>query len=471
MQTDSFGNKGYYRDTDTNEVCSPLADGSYSSDCQFSIDVMGRQTGSGLGTIPNFEADPVRTDTQPMWVHYDLQNKCDATDIDVCSDNANCRLNPDLGIGPATASYLKNIYKGGQTNDDYWNDKWVDNSDICSWDGVTCDTDKQNNDYVSSVDIGSRYFKKPGQHNDICQYNNGTNVSQISQNEWVDLQRSNCRNLTSDDNCSDNTFCSWRDETPRCYNTDDSAGDGAPLDPNNFTKETCENANHVWKVGERTENGDTVSKGSCNLDDNYDVLSGWNDKDVFSDKTLNDILDKVNNGRVPDVNIFNNVTKDTRKDVVMSHDDQATAVKGIVEETALSRYFFSKENIEVLQQTIRYRVYQKTTEVIDYQSSRDLYIIMRSILLQHGNFKVSDNDLLTEIQLLNKRVEVYSVNEISSNVLQYKGYIKDIERLPVPIDRPGFNDSNSRNRSYDMSNHIAPLTTEGWQGTHNQLIN
>ena len=80
---------------------------------------------------------------------------------------------------------------------------------------------------------------------------------------------------------------------------------------------------------------------------------------------------------------------------------------------------------------------------------------MRSVLLQHGNFKVSSKDVLSEIQKLNQHVVIYCVNEVSSNVRQYKGYLKDLEKLPTPIDRPSYNDSGSRNRTYDMSKHIA----------------
>ena len=185
---------------------------------------------------------------------------------------------------------------------------------------------------------------------------------------------------------------------------------------------------------------------------------------------MDQILGDLNNGRVADINIFDNVAKDTRKDVIMSQNNAEIAVKGIVEETALSKYFFSNENTDALQQTIRYRVYQKTNEVVDYQSSNELYIIMRSVLLQHGNFKVSSTDILNEILKLNERVEVYAVNEVASNVVQYKGYLRDVERLPVPMDRPRYDDNGSRNRTYDLSHHISPIAGEGWQSRHRQEL-
>lgn len=189
----------------------------------------------------------------------------------------------------------------------------------------------------------------------------------------------------------------------------------------------------------------------------------------FKDKTLSDVLENINNGRVSDIDIFDG--SDTIKpDIVMNRDNQETSVKGIVEETALSKYFFSEENIDAIQQTLRYRVYKRTNKVIDKQSDRELYIVMRSVLLQHANFKVKSNELINEIHKLNSRVIDYCVGEVSSNVLQYQGYINDLQHLPIPLDRPGFDETGSRNRSYDLSNHIAPIYTSGFGSRHQQSI-
>ena len=42
-----------------------------------------------------------------------------------------------------------------------------------------------------------------------------------------------------------------------------------------------------------------------------------------------------------------------------------------------------------------------------------------------------------------------------SNVKQFNVYINDIQNLPPPNPRPWFSSSSSRNRSQDMSAHIA----------------
>ena len=78
---------------------------------------------------------------------------------------------------------------------------------------------------------------------------------------------------------------------------------------------------------------------------------------------------------------------------------------------------------------------------------------MRSILLQNANFKITQEKLVDEIRKLNKLVVDYSVKRVVTNVQQFQGYIKDIEKMPSPMDRPSYSDWGSHLRSYDMSPH------------------
>jgi len=186
------------------------------------------------------------------------------------------------------------------------------------------------------------------------------------------------------------------------------------------------------------------------------LASGWKDGKLIKDdwsrsKGLGDILGEINNGRVSDISEVSTGVK-LPQDIVLNSDNQGTSVKGIVEETALSQYFFSKMNTQVIKDIIKYRVHVKTKLSISDGniSSNELYIVMRSVLLQHANFKVSPKGLPIEIQKLNNLVSAYSVNEISSNLLQYKRYTTDLERLPTPMDRPAFGGINRP--QYDVSN-------------------
>jgi len=324
MITDRFGNKGFDRNNDK----------KLSQD---EIDIKGTAAGGYGQKIHTRAQESGLPDAQhKMWTHYDLQNKCDTSDINTCKDNINCKIDP--------------------TNQ-----------------------------------------KK-------CLYMNQA----MTQNQWVSKQSSHCNTLIKEDTCTNNNFCDWEGKKKTCF-----------------------------------------------LDKKYHKVSGLNKEDEFKkDSTLSDVLGRINNGRVSDANITSNVTHTSRGEVLMEHDNQKTSVKGIVDETALSTIFFSEVNTNIIQQTMRYKVYEKTNEVVHQQSPEALYIVMRSILLQHGNFRVDSINLALEIRKLNFLVVKYCVNEVSSNVLQYKGYINDLEKLPTPMDRPDYNDHGSRNRTFNMSNHI-----------------
>ena len=165
--------------------------------------------------------------------------------------------------------------------------------------------------------------------------------------------------------------------------------------------------------------------------------------------SLTERIDSVNNGRVADIEVLDlNLPKEG--DIVINKDNQDTSVKGIVEKTAVSDVFFSDMNIDVIHKSIRYGVNQRTGKVVARQSDNTIYIVMRSILLQYANFRVGAADLAEEIRALNSRVVEYCADNISSNVQQYVGYIKDLEKLPVPMDRPVYHNKN--NFTYDISN-------------------
>jgi hypothetical protein len=76
---------------------------------------------------------------------------------------------------------------------------------------------------------------------------------------------------------------------------------------------------------------------------------------------------------------------------------------------------------------------------------------MRSIMLQYANFQTSSDAIVEEIRRLNTKVLIYCIENVSSNVLQKVQYLKDIQNLPVPIDRPSYVDK-PRNYTYDISN-------------------
>jgi len=165
---------------------------------------------------------------------------------------------------------------------------------------------------------------------------------------------------------------------------------------------------------------------------------------------FNMMVDRVNNGRLGDVKNVENINVPENTDIIINKDNSDSSIKGILEENSLNSLFFSEMNVKVIQDTLRYRVYKNTDQVISEQSSNDLFIIMRSIMLQYANFRVGIENIVDEIRRLNEKVLDYAVSNVSSNVKQHQGYVEDLSKLPVPMDMPVYH--NKRNFTYDISN-------------------
>lgn len=112
------------------------------------------------------------------------------------------------------------------------------------------------------------------------------------------------------------------------------------------------------------------------------------------------------------------------------------AVKTIQTSTPLSNAFFSKENIDIIQNNIRYTVWLKSGKkhIISRQSDIQLQIIMRSVFLQ--NSKHLPTNIKGQILNLNSLVINYSVPKILSAVEQFICYKQTVSTLPQPMTRP-----------------------------------
>jgi hypothetical protein len=148
------------------------------------------------------------------------------------------------------------------------------------------------------------------------------------------------------------------------------------------------------------------------------------------------VYNQYQNGRVT-------ITSDNVKDMKMIDNEnekmnnfQVEALYGIQETSTLNQLFFSKKNMEIIQNMIRYNVYQKSEKkhVIGKQSDIELEIIMRSIYLQHS--PNLPNKITEQITYLNKLVNDWCVDQILPEITQYFGYMKEIEFMPIPIDLP-----------------------------------
>ena len=119
------------------------------------------------------------------------------------------------------------------------------------------------------------------------------------------------------------------------------------------------------------------------------------------------------------------------------NNDKSEHMTGTFTKNKLSELYFSQSNIDLLQDTIIDGIFKLTNGTkICKQSEDELLIIMRSIFLQFS--KNLSTNIQIQIRDLNKHVLKYSIENIHSNLKQYKGYIKDITEERSVMDMPSF---------------------------------
>lgn len=114
----------------------------------------------------------------------------------------------------------------------------------------------------------------------------------------------------------------------------------------------------------------------------------------------------------------------------------SNAMQGLMENSLLSITFFSANNIESVQNTLRSKIYNLTNGnyKIDIQDNDQLKIIMRSVFLQYSS---NNNDNIDEqIKQLNYKVLDYIVPQVHNELVSYIKYKKDISSPPSLMQLP-----------------------------------
>jgi hypothetical protein len=120
------------------------------------------------------------------------------------------------------------------------------------------------------------------------------------------------------------------------------------------------------------------------------------------------------------------------------------STEGLWDETTLSTSFFSRENIQIIQNGIRAGVYKKSKGhyTIGEQDCDSLKIIMRSVFLQNSANK--PQHITQQIEELNKMVLDYCIQQVYGEAQGYIKYISDVSTLAVPIAHPVMTSNNDR---------------------------
>ena len=91
--------------------------------------------------------------------------------------------------------------------------------------------------------------------------------------------------------------------------------------------------------------------------------------------------------------------------------------------SAISDTFFSKPNIQIVQNAVRAQVFEKTKATISEQDKTQVLLVMRNIYFRFC--KHLPHNVKDQINDMNKRVVAYLVPLILSEMKQYTTYVQD----------------------------------------------
>lgn len=112
------------------------------------------------------------------------------------------------------------------------------------------------------------------------------------------------------------------------------------------------------------------------------------------------------------------------------------ALTGTWENNLLSQLFFSKENIQIIQNAIRAGVYKMSDNkiVVSPQNIETIKIIMRSTYLQYAEHRAEN--ITEQIETLNKIVLNYCVPTLYNETVGYQKYLEDASTMYKPMENP-----------------------------------
>ncbi len=120
------------------------------------------------------------------------------------------------------------------------------------------------------------------------------------------------------------------------------------------------------------------------------------------------------------------------------------AMNGNWYDTLLSKTFFSKENIVIIQNGIRAGVYKRSNGqyLVGPQDCDEIKIVMRGVFLQ--NSKNLLNNITEQIKELNDIVLEYCIKQVYGEAEGYMKYKRDVSTLAVPLANPILSKNNDK---------------------------
>nr|QBK88782.1 MAG: uncharacterized protein LCMiAC01_04640 [Mimivirus LCMiAC01] len=178
---------------------------------------------------------------------------------------------------------------------------------------------------------------------------------------------------------------------------------------------------------------------------NYKSFAPYNNKPPYYNKNFKPYYD-IGQG-IPKLNPHNMTVQDifrTPHLMLQEHrHDYAgmanDALKGIQANSELSKMYFSDINIKRLQKMIKKEIYKRTNGTFRLDVDQDpsnLFIYMRATYMEHARFL--PRQIIRQVKRLNEKVISEITPGMITEIRQYYGYLKEINKpldpIPLPIN-------------------------------------
>jgi hypothetical protein len=194
---------------------------------------------------------------------------------------------------------------------------------------------------------------------------------------------------------------------------------------------------------------------------NYQNFSSYTNAPPYYGKECKAYYD--NGQGVPPINENNMTVQDIfRTSFLLTNEhrrnyrnEASTTLKGVQTNSDLSKLFFSDTNIKRIQRLIKKEIYNKTSGQFQLdidQEQRDVFIVMRAVYMEYGRFL--PGQIVRQVKRLNQKVIDEITPGMITEIRQYYGYLKEINKPLTPIPRP----INANNRG----RRTLPSVTTVW---------
>lgn len=150
-----------------------------------------------------------------------------------------------------------------------------------------------------------------------------------------------------------------------------------------------------------------------------------------------------------------------KKNTEISDKQERYEAKIQSEDSLLTFMYFSKKNVDNIQNVIKYKIYKETGKVIDAQTPSEIIIIMRSIYFEYSCHPPIISDKMDktlikkitlmyteEVERLNQLVIDYIFPNVLSGLQQYICYLADASTMPYQQNQPTSIDNVKGQREY-----------------------